>query len=136
MPFSDLLAGRVPASRLRGQDRRGRRDRPRSQDVYATPVGGGHAGAEIQAHAIDTIRRDFPLRQRPGWPPRCSSRSPGWRCRWPPCASTGLAGCPWPAAARRWRVAAALAFNGGQIVPVAAPLAALVVGFLATLAVA
>ena len=83
--FSDLLAGRVPASRLRGKVAVVGVTDPNEKDVYATPGSGAEvmAGAEIQAHALDTIRRDFPLRAaaRAAGPP-CSPRCSAWPCRW------------------------------------------------------
>ena len=92
------------------------------------------AGAEIQAHALDTIRRDFPLRALPG----------GWAALFAalfglamPVAALKVRRWPWlaPVAAVVLGAIAYLAFLAGVIVPVAAPLAALVVGTLATLAV-
>ena len=135
--FSDLLAGRVPASRLRGKVAVVGVTDPNEKDVYATPGSGAEvmAGAEIQAHALDTIRRDFPLRAaaRAAGPP-CSPRCSGWPCR---SSALKVRRWPWlaPVAAVALGVIAYLAFLAGLIVPVAAPLAALVVGTLATLAV-
>jgi adenylate cyclase len=42
---------------------------PSLQDIHATPVGGGEimSGAEIQANAISTVLRDFPLARAPEW---------------------------------------------------------------------
>ena len=134
--FSDLLAGRVPASRLRGKVAVVGVTDPNEKDVYATPGSGAEvmAGAEVQAHALDTIRRDFPLRPLPG----------GWAALFAalfglamPMAALKVRRWPWlaPVAAVVLGAVAYLAFLGGLIVPVAAPLAALVVGTLATLAV-
>ena len=90
--FSDLLAGRVPPSRLRGKVAVVGVTDPNEKDVHATPGSGAEvmAGAEIQAHALDTIRRDFPLRELPG----------GWAALF-----AALFGLAMPAAAlkvRRW----------------------------------
>ncbi|HEX5910988.1 MAG TPA: adenylate/guanylate cyclase domain-containing protein, partial [Thermoleophilaceae bacterium] len=134
--FSDLLAGRVPASRLRGKVAVVAVTDPNEKDVYGTPGSGAEvmAGGEIQAHALDTIRRDFPLRPLPG----------GWAALFAalfglamPMAALKVRRWPWlaPVAAVVLAAIAYLAFLAGVIVPVAAPLAALVVGTLATLAV-
>ena len=134
--FSDLLAGRVPASRLRGKVAVVGVTDPNAKDVYATPGSGAEvmAGAELQAHALDTIRRDFPLRELPGGAAALFAALFGLAM---PVAALRVRRWPWlaPAAAVLLAAIAYLAFLAGLIVPVAAPLAALVVGTLATLAV-
>ena len=67
--FSDVLRGHF--------DRRLVRDRiivvgasvPSLQDLHATPTSGDRlmAGPEVQAHAIDTVRRGMPVRDAPDW---------------------------------------------------------------------
>ncbi len=92
------------------------------------------AGAEVQAHALDTIRRDFPLRELPGGAAALFAALFGLAM---PVAALRVRRWPWLAlvAAVALGLIAYLAFLAGLIVPVAAPLAALVVGTLATLAV-
>ena len=134
--FSDLLAGRVPPARLRGKVAVVGVTDPNAKDVYATPGSGAEvmAGAEVQAHALDTIRRDFPLRELPGGAAALFAALFGLAM---PVAALRVRRWPWLAlvAVVALGPIAYLAFLAGLIVPVAAPLAALVVGTLATLAV-
>ena len=134
--FSHLLAGRVPASRLRGKTAVVGVTDPNAKDVYATPGSGSEvmAGAEVQAHALDTIRRDFPLRELPDGAAALFAAVFGLAM---PVAALRVRRWPWlaPAAAVVLGAIAYLAFLSGLIVPVAAPLAALAVGTLAALAV-
>ncbi len=134
--FSDLLAGRVPPTRLRGKVAVVGVTDPNAKDVHATPGSGAEvmAGAEVQAHALDTIRRDFPLRELPGGAAALYAALFGLAM---PVAALRVRRWPWLAlvAVVALGIVAYLAFLAGLIVPVAAPLAALVVGTLATLAV-
>jgi adenylate cyclase len=134
--FSDLLAGRVPASRLRGKVAVVGVTDPTEKDVYATPGSGSQvmAGAEVQAHALDTIRRDFPLRELPGGAAALFAALFGLAM---PVAALRVRRWPWLALAAAVLLAALayVAFLAGLILPVAAPLAALLVGTLAALAV-
>jgi adenylate cyclase len=60
--FSKVYFNRFPKGTFRGKTVVVGPVAPSLQDVHATSVGGGNmAGAEIQANAIATARRDFPL---------------------------------------------------------------------------
>jgi adenylate cyclase len=110
---------------------------PIVQDVHATSAGEGMPGPEINANAIATILRDFPLRDSAGWLSVlmiviAGIATPAGAIRW-----HGLKWLPIPIAlAIAIPVIAQLAFNGGTILPVAAPGLALILSFLGTLAVA
>jgi CHASE2 domain-containing sensor protein len=65
--FADVLAGRVPARRLRGQIVVVGATAPSLQDLHETSVGAGVSGPEIQAAAIGTALHGNPLRDAPGW---------------------------------------------------------------------
>jgi CHASE2 domain-containing sensor protein len=62
--FSDVLAGRVPAGAFRGKTVIVGAQAPSLQDIHPTPVGQVMSGPEIQANAIETALRGFPLRRR------------------------------------------------------------------------
>jgi adenylate cyclase len=110
---------------------------PIIQDVHATSAGEGMPGPEINANAIETILRGFPLRNSAGWlsvlmivvaglaTPAGALRLSG--LRWLPIPIVVAAAIP---------IVAQLVFNGGRILPVAAPGLALIIAFLGTLAVA
>jgi adenylate cyclase len=60
--FSKVYFGRFPKGTFRGKTVVVGPVAPSLQDVHATSAGGGNmAGAEIQANAIATVRRGFPL---------------------------------------------------------------------------
>ena len=126
--FSAVERGRVPASAFRGKIVVVGAMAPSLQDVSATSTSGDELmnGPEIQAEAISTILRGFPLRAAPSWV--------GWLL------ALGLGALP--VAAGLWLrplrgllaacVAAALfaagayaAFRAGVIVPVVARLVTL-----------
>lgn len=67
--FVDVLDGRVPTSLIRDSIVVVGSTVPSLQDVKPTSASGAElmSGPEIQAAAIDTVRRDFPLRRSP-WP--------------------------------------------------------------------
>jgi adenylate cyclase len=134
--FSDLIAGKVPARRLRGKVAVVGVTDPDAQDVHATPGSGAEvmSGAELQAHALDTVRRGFPLREPAGWVTALFA------------AAFGLAMPAGALAVRRWPLLvpaavlalaaiAQLAFQAGVILPVVTPAVALLLGTLAALAV-
>ena len=62
---------------------------PSLQDVHPTSTSGDDqmAGAEIQANAIDTVRRGFPLQLGRPARRRADRRCSGWWRRWRACAS-------------------------------------------------
>ena len=67
--FSDLLAGRAPASAIRGKVVVVAATDPSVKDVLPTVAPGGDAmaGGEVQANAIATWLRGVPLRSAPWW---------------------------------------------------------------------
>lgn len=109
------------------------------QDLHATSTGELMPGPELEAHAISTVLRDFPLRSAPlpidvvlivalGLLPALLARRMSLRWLLPLAASLVIA----------YLVATQLAFNGGVVLPVLYPLLALalttvgVVGVTAT----
>lgn len=107
---------------------------PANQDFHPTPYGGQMSGVEIHANAIQTILDDYPLRDAPPAVAvllvlACGLLAP---------LATALPGSPTRALVRALAVGAAgvvallggaqLAFDGGAIVPVVAPLLALLFG--------
>lgn len=135
--FSRVLRGRIPARTFRGKTVVVGTSAPTLQDVHPTSVGGGlMSGPEVQANAIWTIERGFPLQSVP-WPLDIA-------------LIVGMAFVT-PVASLRIRpliafsgaivvggvylVAAQVAFNTGHVLPVVDPLAALVLSAVGTLAV-
>lgn len=131
--YSDVLEGRVPASRIRGRIVVVGASAPSLQDVHATPTSDGlMSGPEVQANAIWTAVHGVPLRDAPG-----------------PVGilAVMLLGAVGPVLTRRLRpvraavlgiaigaayaVLAVLAFDRGTVVPLVAPLLACVVGVVA-----
>jgi len=136
--FSSVLRGKFPASRFANKIVVIGQTDLVLHDVHPVAFGSRNmSGPEIQANAIETVLRGIPLRSSAGWLtillivlaglviPASALRLKGLRWLWVPLAYTvGYA------------VVAQLAFNGGTILPVAAPALALFIGFLGTLAVA
>jgi CHASE2 domain-containing sensor protein len=134
--FSDLLAGRIPASALRGRIVVVGASAPTLHDVHATPAGRGHtmAGPEVQANAIWTALHGFPLRDAPGWlgllavlglallPPLLSLRLSLPKVA---LATTGVLAA--------YLVGAQLAFQAGLLVAVVYPLGALALSLVGTI---
>lgn len=136
----DLLAGRVPAARIRGRIAVIGATAAALQDRHPTALG-QQAGAEIQAAAIQTLLDDVPLRDLPApvallailalglLAPLTGLARPGGRGR----AVVAVATTAGAAAA--WLGLAWLGFLGpGLVVPVVAPLVALALGSFGTLA--
>jgi putative nucleotidyltransferase with HDIG domain len=124
--FSDLLQGEVPAEALRDRIVVVGATSPTLQDVHPTSAGGLMSGPEIQANAILTALDGNPLRAAPGW------------VKWLLVLVLGVAGPllvlrlgPVRGAAAAAGLlalhcaAAQLAFAGGTVLPVFAPLLAL-----------
>ncbi len=67
--FSDLVEGRADPRKLRGKIVVVGAAAATLQDVHATPTSSDRLmyGPEIQANAISTVLRGFPLRSAPGW---------------------------------------------------------------------
>jgi len=110
---------------------------PILQDIHATSAGSGMPGPEVNANAIATILRGFPLDGAPGWLSVLLVAACGLVTPLSALRLMGLRWLPVPLAlAVALPIAAQLLFNGGTIVPVAAPAVALLASFLGTLAVA
>jgi adenylate cyclase len=138
--YSEVYNKTVPAARIRGRVVIVGPAAATLQDLHATPTSGDGfmSGAEIQANAVDTFLRGGPLRATPvavdvllaallaALAPLTAMAFPRRRLlvRAGPLAAGGL-----------YVVAAQLAFEGGWIVPLVAPLAGLAVGYAAALAV-
>ena len=134
--FVDVLRGRVPASQLRGRVVVVGATAPSLKDVFPTSVSGLMPGPEIQANAIATILRGFPL--RPAAPgidvllillaaflvPAASIRLVGLRSVIAPLVVLG-----------GLLIGAQLAFGAGRIVGVVAPLLTLALATVGSLAV-
>jgi CHASE2 domain-containing sensor protein len=128
--FADVLAGRVEPSRIRGEVVVVGATAPVLLDLHATPMGGLlMSGPEIHANAIWTIQHGLPLRDASSLVAvllivLLSGFAPAARFRARPL--TVVAGCV--GAAGLYLVIAQLAFNGGTVLPVVAPLLALIAG--------
>jgi adenylate cyclase len=136
--FSDVEQGRVPASELRDKIVVVGATAPSLQDVSATSTSGEEmmSGPEIQAAAISTILRGYPLHSSAPWVGWLLTLAlgafpilVGLRLR----PVRGLLVCV--AAGAVFAVAAYVAFRSGWIVPVVEPLAALAMSAVAVLAV-
>jgi adenylate cyclase len=137
--FSDVLAGRFRPGTFRGAYVVVGAANNTLHDEASTSTSGSELmwGPEIQAEAIDTIRRGFPLRDAPGWvgvaallglalvPGLLSLRLSPSRAF---LACLGLAVVV--------AAAAQAAFFAGWVLPVTVPLASLAFATVATLAVA
>jgi adenylate cyclase len=69
VPFSRVARGDFPPGTFRDKIVVVGAAAPSLQDVHATSVSGDDYmyGVEIQANAVSTLLRDFPLREAPGW---------------------------------------------------------------------
>ncbi len=69
VPFHQLLRGNVPPETFRDKIVVVGATTPSLQDVHPTSVSGDAYmyGVEVQANAISTLLRDFPLRSAPSW---------------------------------------------------------------------
>jgi CHASE2 domain-containing sensor protein len=135
--FADVVLGRFDADTFRGRVVVVGASAPTLRDVHTTPVGGDEpmAGAEVQANAIWTALHGLPLRE--------TGLAVGLLliallALVPPLAGLRLSalavGAATVLAAALFLVGAQLAFEGGWIVEVVPPLAALLVGAIGTIA--
>ena len=135
--FSTVYNQKVEPGRLRDKVVVVGPTAPSLQDVHATSAGGGQmSGAEIQANAFDTARRGFPLRSAGATLDTVlivvmGLLAPLLNLRMSPLRALPILG----AAAAVFLVAAQLAFQSGTMLLVAAPLLALVVTAVGSLAV-
>jgi adenylate cyclase len=136
LSFSRVLRGKFDPAVVRGAIVVVGVTAPTVQDVHPTSTSGGSqmSGAEIQANAIHTVLRNFPLRNGPSWlnllvicilaltPPFLGLRfSVAWTI-----ANAALLG-------GAYAVGAQYAFNTGTILAVVYPLSALVISTVGAL---
>lgn len=136
--FSRLVNGKVRPADIRGKIAVVGATAPSLQDVRPTSSSGSELmpGAEIQANAISTILRDFPLREAPGFVDAflivlMGVAGPLLGGRQRPLSGTAFA----IALGAAYLGVSYLLFTSGTIVPVIAPLAALALGGFGALAV-
>lgn len=132
--FEEALTGRLRPSDVRGKVVVVGATAESLQDLHATPTGRLMAGAEINANAIQTVLDGYPLRDAgpllavllvlaAGLVAPLATVPPG-----APGRALGRALLAGPLGAVALLAGAQLAFAGGTIVPVAAPLLALLFG--------
>jgi adenylate cyclase len=136
LSFGDVYAGRTPPSVFRGKIVVIGPTAPSLQDLHPTPTDGQMPGAEVQANAIDTVLRGFPLSTVPGWINvtlivLLGLAVPLASLRVRPIASIAIA----VGIGVVFAIAVQLAFNAGTIVSFVYPLAALVLSAVGSLAV-
>jgi adenylate cyclase len=136
--FSRVLRDRLPKGFFRGKVVVVGPTAPSLQDLRATSTTGDDLmpGAEIQANAIQTVRRGLPLSELPGWLDVVliavlGVLGPLAMLTFGPLRATLAA----LLVAAGYAVAAQLAFNGGDIVPFVHPVGALALGLVGSLAV-
>jgi adenylate cyclase len=136
--FSDVLRGRFPPNAFRGKIVVVGATAPSLQDFHQTPMGGDHemTGPEVEANAIWTVENGFPLQSVPGWLNLLlialfAAAGPLAQLRLRPLLAFGAA----VALAALFLLAVQLAFDGGWILSVAYPLAALAISAVGALAV-
>jgi CHASE2 domain-containing sensor protein len=135
--FSDLVKGRVDPARVRGRVVVVGAAAATLQDVHPTPTASGElmSGPEIEANAVYTATHGLPLRDAPRWLNLLAILVLGLL---PALASLRvralLAALLAPCAAVGWVVVAQIAFDHGHVLAVAAPLFALALGTVATIA--
>ena len=136
--YSDVLRGRFPADAFKGRIVVVGASTPSLQDVHQTSASGRQlmSGAEVVANETATILDGFPLRSSAGWIDglliiALGLVAPVGALRLTPlrvllvAAGAGLA----------YLLAAQLLFGAGHVVPVVAPLTALVLGLLGALGI-
>jgi adenylate cyclase len=136
VPFSQVLSGRFDERLLRGRVVVVGATAPSLQDVHHTSTARSvvMSGAELQASAISTALRGFPLREAPGL---CGALVAVLMALLAPLASLrfrllGIAALA-AAALIAYAVAAQLLFGAGLVVPVAGPVLALALGTMGAL---
>jgi adenylate cyclase len=136
--YSDVLRGRFPPGAFRGRIVVVGASTASLQDVHQTSASGRElmSGAEIVANEATTVLRGFPLHSSAGWVDALlviglALVAPLGALRLSPLRllffGAGIAAV--------YLVAAQLLFEGGHVVPVVAPLTALVLGLLGALGI-
>jgi adenylate cyclase len=138
LSLSRVYQGKVPKGFFRGKIAVIGPTAKSLQDLRETSTTGDDlmAGAEIQANAIQTVRRGLPLAEIPGWLDvvlivLLALVAPLAMLRFGPALTAVIA----LAVGAAYALAAQLSFNGGWIIPVIYPLAALVIATVASLAI-
>jgi adenylate cyclase len=136
--FSRVVRGKVPKGFFRDKVVVVGPSNPSLQDVHPTPTSGNDemSGAEIQASAIDTVRRGNPIRDVPAWLDialivMLGMVAPVASLRFSPMRAFMLA----LALAVVFAVGAQLAFQSGWLVSVVYPLGTLLVAAVGALAI-
>jgi CHASE2 domain-containing sensor protein len=132
--FSDLINGHVDPAKVAGRIVVIGAASPTLQDVHPTPTSNEQmSGPEIEANAIDTVLRGFPLHGTPTWASLLIVLVLGFlpaviylRLR------TVTAAIVAPLLGVAFLVVAQFAFQHGRILPVATPLFALSLGLVST----
>jgi adenylate cyclase len=132
--LADVHSGKVPATRFKDKIVIVGETSLTSKDIHPTPADGGTrmSGPEIQANAIATMRRGLPLRDAPGWAAvllivALALVPAALAIRGRAIMMIGLAA----AAGAVFLAGTQLAFGAGWVLPVVAPLLALVLSLLA-----
>jgi adenylate cyclase len=134
--YGDVYLGKIPPSFFRGKIVLIGPTAPSLQDLHPTPTDSLMPGAEVQANAINTILRGFPLSIVPGWINvvlivLLGVVVPLSSLRVRPVISIAIA----VLIGLAFAVAVQLAFNAGTIVSFVYPLGALVLSSVGALAV-
>jgi adenylate cyclase len=134
--FSHVVKGQVDPSVFRGKVVVVGPTAPSLQDVHATSTSSVMPGAEVQANAIETALRGFPLRGAPaGLDPALivllALMVTGLSLRFRPLPASGIA----VGIAAAYLVAAQVAFNHDRIVAVVYPLVAIAIAGVGSLVI-
>jgi adenylate cyclase len=136
VPFGDVYSGKVPPSFFKGKIVVVGPTASDLHDVHPTSTDPQMSGAEVEANAIDTVLRGFPLTAAPGWVNVVlivlfGVAVPLAALRVRPIVSIGIA----VAIGVVFAVVVQLLFNGGTIVSFVYPLLALILSGVGALAV-
>jgi adenylate cyclase len=134
--FGDVYSGKIPPSFFKGKIVLVGPTAPSLQDVHATSTDPSMSGAEVQANAIDTVLRGFPISVAPGWINVLlivlfGVIVPVAALRVRPIVSIAIA----VAIGVVFTIVVQLVFNGGTIVSFVYPLLALILSGVGSLAV-
>lgn len=134
--YGDVYQGKIPPSFFRGKIVVVGPTAPSLQDLHPTSTDPSMSGAEVQANAIDTVLRGFPISTVRGWINVVlivlfGLAVPLIALRARPIVTIGIA----VAIGAAFAVVVQLLFNGGTIVSFVYPLLALVLSAVGSLAV-
>ena len=134
--YSDALNGKLPPNFFAGKIAVVGATAPSLQDLHPTSTDSSMAGPEIQANAIDTALRGFPLSSAPGWINIAlvvvlGLAVPLASLRLGPVAATALG----VGLAAAFALAVQLAFSAGAVVSFVYPMGALIISGVGSLAV-